>query len=870
MAGKVPLEQLWQAHGFTPNQAQERAIRHIDGPLYLPAGPGSGKTRVLLWRTLNLIVNEGVKPEEIFLATFTEKAARQLKDGLTELLLFVQQYTNHTFDINAMYVGTIHSLCQRLLQKKNSRSTAHPFALMTELDQYFFVRQHWDTLISEGFGIQVESALVDTSPQHVAISSKIGQTQYKNSESEYIAIMSAISFFNRCAEENLHPSGTKISTDDETIQSLLRMYTKYNQLLDSAYLVDFSTIQRRAYEYVVQDQRIQKQFSHVIVDEYQDTNPVQENLLFALARHSRNICVVGDDDQALYRFRGATVENFVQFSRRVKEHIKATPTEIMLDTNYRSHPTIVHGYNAYMQNGNWYVEGGSARVGMEIKPYRSVDNTQPYPALCVTDKGNTLAPQQIAQLIKELKDQNKVADYNQIAILFPSLKGDNGPSSKVQAVIDELDALGIKTYAPRAGRFLDLPEAKDIFGVLMHILGKPEFNDDISGRDYDNYRDWCKGVFVRGEHIIQADWRLRRFVQSLQTAHATRSNDRELMVQTLRRLNLDLDAIYNPDAPASLNIKHLLLNSGISEKSISALGGSYADAHARQLFNEGKPLVARRLIARATTFDYTVLDLFYQLLGFEHFKQMVDIAQSGEDEGPITNLALISRHLSNFLNTRRIPMLSARDFSDGVIQKTFWHLFIYVLFRRGESEYEDEEMLFPRGRVPILTVHQSKGLEFPVVILGNSAKQDRLQPLEQVMRSINVRNFYEPIDRSPTFDSMRLFYVALSRAKHLCVIAYHSNHMHDSLKPFLQQTNQYVAKLRDLTVASVPADLEDATVAPKQYSYTADFQSYSNCPRQYMFFRKYRFAPSQTRAQMFGSLVHRTIDAIHQRLIDAE
>jgi DNA helicase-2/ATP-dependent DNA helicase PcrA len=811
-----------------------------------------------------------VKPEEIFLSTFTEKAARQLKDGLTELLLFAQPYTEQTYDLNALYVGTIHSLCQRLLQKQNSRSAAHPLALMTELDQYFFVRQHWDTLIAAGFDVVQDYTSLDTAVQNLAINGKVGQTQFKNSESEYIAVISAISFFNRCAEENLSTQNPYNPPNDAVIDALLRMYIQYNQLLESQHLVDFSTIQRRAYEYVSQDAKIQKQFQHVIVDEYQDTNPIQESLLFALARHSRNICVVGDDDQALYRFRGATVENFVQFTRRVHEKYDVWPTEIMLDTNHRSHPAIVDGYNAYMQNGNWDVENGSARVNKDIKSHRIIDDTSAYPALCVTDKGDKQAPHQIAQLIKELKEQNKVTDYSQIAILFPSLKGDNGPSKKVQEMIDALAALDIKTYAPRAGRFLDLIEAKEIFGVLMHILGKPEFNDDISGRDYDNFKAWCKDVYERGDKIIKADWRLTRFVNSLKTAQSTRRDDRELMIQALQRLNIDLNTIYNPDAPAALNIKRILANSGISDKSMNALGGARADAHARLLLRDGKPLVARQLIARATTFDYTVLDLFYQLLGFDYFKQMIDLAQRGEDEGPITNLALISRHIANFLNTRRSALLNARDFSDGVIQKTFWIMYVYVLYRRGESEYEDEEMIFPLGRVPILTIHQSKGLEFPVVILGNIAKQDNPQPIEQAIRSMSLRSFHEPADRSPTFDSMRLFYVALSRAKHLCVIAYHSNHMHDSLKPFLQKNNQYVMSLRDLNVASLPNDDNDPMIAPKQYSYTADFQSYANCPRQYMFFRKYRFAPSQMRAQMFGSLVHRTIDAIHQRLIDAK
>ena len=95
-----PIEFYWQKAGFTPNDSQRRAIQHVEGPLFITAGPGSGKTRVLLWRTMNLIVFHGVKPEEIFLSTFTEKAAKQLQDGLRNLLGMVTNETARPFDIS--------------------------------------------------------------------------------------------------------------------------------------------------------------------------------------------------------------------------------------------------------------------------------------------------------------------------------------------------------------------------------------------------------------------------------------------------------------------------------------------------------------------------------------------------------------------------------------------------------------------------------------------------------------------------------------------------------------------------------------------------------------------------------------------------
>ncbi len=140
----ISLEQLWRDAQFKPNDEQKKAIRYIDGPLYLPAGPGSGKTRVLLWRTLNLIVFHNTKPEEIFLSTFTEKAAFQLREGLRALLGSVTTKTNTHFDISNMYVGTVHSLCRRLITDRRfsvTRQRRRVPLLLDELGQYLYLYQ---------------------------------------------------------------------------------------------------------------------------------------------------------------------------------------------------------------------------------------------------------------------------------------------------------------------------------------------------------------------------------------------------------------------------------------------------------------------------------------------------------------------------------------------------------------------------------------------------------------------------------------------------------------------------------------------------------------------------------------------------------
>ena len=138
----LTLERFMERAGFKPNDAQLEAILHKGAPLYLPAGPGSGKTRVLLWRVFNLIVFKGMDPSRIFLSTFTEKAARQLESGLLSLLAVAGDEAGRPFDTTELYVGTLHSLAGRILNERRFQSSGQrprPPALMDELAQFLFL-----------------------------------------------------------------------------------------------------------------------------------------------------------------------------------------------------------------------------------------------------------------------------------------------------------------------------------------------------------------------------------------------------------------------------------------------------------------------------------------------------------------------------------------------------------------------------------------------------------------------------------------------------------------------------------------------------------------------------------------------------------
>jgi DNA helicase-2/ATP-dependent DNA helicase PcrA len=325
------LEKLWTGAEFSPNENQKEAILHTDGPLFLPAGPGSGKTRVLLWRVINLIVNHGVGPEEIYLSTFTEKAALQLRDGLRSMLGAVTAVTNKPYDISKMYVGTVHSLCQRLLGDRRfspDRHRARPPVIKDELAQYIFIRRrsNWKSILEAGALEKIGNRAIN----------EMFET---HGNSRHTAISNLIAFFNRMSEEVVDPDTALKRTTSATLKKLLRMYRAYLDLLRNnggPEFTDLSLLQQQAVRVVEGYEDACRVFRHVIIDEYQDTNTVQERLFFLLARGYGNICVVGDDDQALYRFRGATVENFVEFPARCLKYLGREVRTVVLGTNYRS------------------------------------------------------------------------------------------------------------------------------------------------------------------------------------------------------------------------------------------------------------------------------------------------------------------------------------------------------------------------------------------------------------------------------------------------------------------------------------------------------------------------------------------------------
>ena len=291
------------------NDAQRQAVTAPPEPLLVIAGAGSGKTRVLVHRAAWLIDVEGISPQSLLAVTFTNKAAAEMRGRIETLL---QMPVNH------LWIGTFHGLAHRLL------------------------RRHWqDAELPQNFQI------IDSDDQLRIIkrllkSLDLDDDRWVPREIQY--------FINAQKDEGLRPQHLDDEGDINRRQSI-SLYQSYQEICDRGGLVDFAELLLRAHE-VWRDnpdilQHYQKRFRHLLVDEFQDTNAIQYAWLRLLAGKEGIPFVVGDDDQSIYRWRGARVEHIHQFQRDFPK-----TSVIKLEQNYRSTATILNAANAVIANND--------------------------------------------------------------------------------------------------------------------------------------------------------------------------------------------------------------------------------------------------------------------------------------------------------------------------------------------------------------------------------------------------------------------------------------------------------------------------------------------------------------------------------------
>jgi DNA helicase-2/ATP-dependent DNA helicase PcrA len=412
------------------NPDQRDAVLHTDGPLLILAGAGSGKTRVIAHRIAHLVSGGIAEPDRVLAVTFTNKAAEEMR-GRVQALLGV--------DCRPMWISTFHALCARLLRREAPHiGLSRDFVIYDSTDQLSVVKQALREL-----------GLEDTT-QPRQILSRISHAKNRMEGPESFALTGA-----------WQPRDQQTGT----------IYAKYLAALRDANALDFDDLLLKAVELfskaeAVRD-RYSRQFQYVMVDEYQDTNRPQYLLIQHLAGHHRNLCVVGDPDQSIYKWRGADLRNILDF-----EHDFPDVRTVKLERNYRSTQVILEAASAVIaQNKHrkakrlYTDRSGGAR----ILYYRAADDL---------DEADFITRTARAALHDDIE--------NTVAVLYRT-------NAQSRTVEDALRRSGIAYKIIGGVRFYERREIKDALAYLKLLLNP---HDDVSFRRVVNVpaRGIGKGV----------------------------------------------------------------------------------------------------------------------------------------------------------------------------------------------------------------------------------------------------------------------------------------------------------------------------------------------------------------------------------------
>lgn len=293
----------------TLNAEQREAVFHTEGPLLILAGAGSGKTRVLTHRIAYLIEEKGINPWNILAITFTNKAAGEMRERVDDIVGFGSE---------SIWVSTFHSTCVRIL------------------------RRHIDRL-----GYDNNFTIYDSDDQKTLMKDVCKLLQIDTKTYRERTILSAIS---SAKDEMVTPEEYELNAyGDFSKKKIAEAYKEYERQLKANNALDFDDLLVKTVQLFQTQPEIleyyQDRFRYIMVDEYQDTNTVQFKMISLLAAKYKNLCVVGDDDQSIYKFRGANIQNILSFEKEF-EHTKV----IKLEQNYRSTSTILDAANAVIKN----------------------------------------------------------------------------------------------------------------------------------------------------------------------------------------------------------------------------------------------------------------------------------------------------------------------------------------------------------------------------------------------------------------------------------------------------------------------------------------------------------------------------------------
>lgn len=771
---------------------QFEAIRHGNGPLLIVAGAGSGKTTVITERIKYLIIGKKVSPSSVLALTFTEKAAREMEERVDIAMPY--GYTQ-------MWISTFHAFCDRILRAESVHIGLNPaYKLLTEAESILFLRKNIFSFSLEYF-------------------------RPHGNPNKFLEGM--LQHFNRLSDEDISPQEyllyaeslkkqTNIETTDrkKTLE-LANAFVKYHELKAREGVMDFADLIANTLLLFRQRKNIlhlyQQQFKYVLVDEFQDTNFAQNQLAILLSGKQKNITVVGDDDQAIYRWRGAAISNIIQFK---KQFPKAKI--ITLTKNYRSTQEILDkAYTLIQQNNPDRLEV-KEKVNKKLEAAIKKKN---FPvellfANRVEDEADQVV-RKIQQLI--LKGDYQ---YKDIAILLRA-------NDHSQAFVRAFMRSGIPYQFLGPARLFHQEEIKDLIAYLKVLYN---FEDSTS-----LYRVLTMPFF------------------------ALEARDIAAVLNVARKKNLTLFEILET----------------INEKESEEIA---IQKNSRNTMQNIVSMIKRHLSRVAT--DSAGQILYYFLSDSGMLKKFLT-PQSEKEMKRYQNMAKFFDKLKTY---------EAQHSDASVFTIVDW---IDLSMQMGESPLAGDTDWTENNAVNILTIHASKGLEFPVVFLVNLVQQrfPTRERREQIPIPQDLIKEILPLGDFHLQEERRLFYVGMTRARdHLFFSAanfYGEGKRERKISPFVFEAlgESYVTEILDKqksqskvvqpTLLEWAKEIEETEKKinkmqlspPLSYLSFSQIQCFDMCPLHY----KLRYIlkiPSEPSAPLsFGTSIHAALRDFYQEIV---
>ncbi|PBH34974.1 DUF3553 domain-containing protein [Clostridioides difficile] len=614
----------------TLNPAQREAVEKTEGPVLILAGAGSGKTKVLTTRIAYLIEDKGVQAPNILAITFTNKAANEMRERVEQ---------NIGPETKDMWISTFHSCCVRILRKDiNKIGYNRSFVIYDSADQVTLVK---DCL------------------KELNLSDKVFEPK---------AVISAISG----AKDKLYtPKQFKdINMADNRMVKIADIYAIYQDRLKRNSALDFDDLILKTVELFKANDEVlayyRSRFRYIMVDEYQDTSKAQYELIKLLAREHQNICVVGDDDQSIYGWRGADIRNILEFEKDYDNvHV------VKLEQNYRSTQVILDAANKVISNN---IERKRKKLWSEKKEGELIKIQLTGSEIEEAD----FIADSIAQIARK---ENR--PYKDFAVLYRA-------NAQARPVEDALNRSQIPYNIYGGTKFYERKEIKDLLAYLR-VIQNPQ--DDISIKRIINVPR--RGIGLRTIEKIED------------------------------RANLKQESIYS----VLIDIE---TNSDISTKARASISGFVDIIGTLRTIKEVYP-VSKLIEKVLDTTGY--MDELVEIRN----KNEKDLTGKGEEaQDRIDNLR-------EFISIA----LEFESSNDDTYENKDLETFLTSIALTSESNDEEDN-----DRVSLMTIHTSKGLEFPVVFL--TGMEEGLFPISRAIKSMSDSQIEE---------ERRLCYVGITRAK---------------------------------------------------------------------------------------------------------